>query len=239
MGFKDIVRGALTFLHLDITKNLQYDRLTHKIFKMVIRENSNCIDIGCHKGEMLELMINLAPKGTHFAFEPIPQMFSDLKGKYGDKANIFPFAVADTSGSTTFQHVTNAPAYSGINKREYAVSDPGIRQIEVEVRTLDEVISADTRIDLIKIDVEGGEFGVFRGAVNTIKENKPVIVFECGLGASEFYGTVPAELYEFISDCGLKISTLKAFANKGQHLSAAEFVSIFNNGSEYYFVAHP
>ena len=68
---KDIIKSLLHFFKLDLTKNIQYDRLTALILEQVIKQDSNCIDIGCHKGEILEVMIKHAPKGSHFAFEPI------------------------------------------------------------------------------------------------------------------------------------------------------------------------
>lgn len=45
---KDIIREILISLHLDLTKNLKYDRLTRKIFKKYIKKDNNCIDVGCH-----------------------------------------------------------------------------------------------------------------------------------------------------------------------------------------------
>lgn len=240
MAFKDFVRSVLTFLHLDITKNLQYDRLTTRIFKEVLKPSSNCIDIGCHKGEMLQQMIDLAPNGTHFAFEPIPSMFAQLKQQFGNKATIYPFALSDQSGNTTFQYVTNAPAYSGINQRQYAVSNPQIEEIKVEVKTLDELLPTDTRIDLIKIDVEGGEFSVLKGALQTLKENKPVVVFECGLGASDYYGTQPGELFDFLNnDANLKLATLKGFVDKKEAMTKEQFIDCYQTNAEYYFVAYP
>ena len=56
--------------------------------KKVIKPQSNCIDVGCHKGEMLELMFKYSPKGKHFAFEPIPYLFERLKVNFGNKATI-------------------------------------------------------------------------------------------------------------------------------------------------------
>ena len=78
---KDLIRKILKILHFDLTKNQQYDRATQQIMKRVIRSNSNCIDVGCHKGEMLDLMLKYAPKGNHFAFEPIPDYYKQLKQK--------------------------------------------------------------------------------------------------------------------------------------------------------------
>ncbi|MFZ4614492.1 MAG: hypothetical protein ACOYNH_12510 [Bacteroidia bacterium] len=96
IDLKDIARKTLNFLHLDLTKNLEYDRLTKKIIKQVVRTNSNCIDVGCHKGEILDEIISSAPNAYHFAFEPIPLFFENLKTKYNNYNNItfLPFALA-------------------------------------------------------------------------------------------------------------------------------------------------
>ena len=55
MNIKNIIRGALNLLHIDLTKNLEYDRLTNAIMKKVLKVDSNCVDVGCHKGEIWRL----------------------------------------------------------------------------------------------------------------------------------------------------------------------------------------
>jgi FkbM family methyltransferase len=236
----NIIRSLLNFLHLDLTKNLEYDRLTKAIMKKSISRQSNCIDVGCHKGEILDVILSLAPNGKHVAFEPIPFLFQQLELKYKEKATIYPYALSDANGTSTFQFVKNAPAYSGIQKRKYDTATPDIEQINVELKTLDSLIPSETKIDLIKIDVEGGEYGVLKGALQLLKKWKPVVIFESGLGASDYYGTKPDELYKFLTvDAGLAISTLKSYIKQGASLSQKEFETHFNKNSEYYFIAHP
>lgn len=235
---KDLIRKILTFLHLDLTKNLEYDRLTKVILEKHLNKNSNCIDIGCHKGEILELMLSYAPQGTHYAFEPLPHLYQNLKTNFGEKVTLYPYALANENGKSTFQFVKNAPAYSGIKKREYAVENPDIEEIDVELKRLEEVILPSTNIDLIKIDVEGAEFGVLQGAEQLLRQQKPIIVFECGLGASDFYGTNPLEIYQYLVDkIGLNIYTLKSFLKQQSSLSSDDFISLYQNKKEYYFVA--
>ncbi|HPW65549.1 MAG TPA: FkbM family methyltransferase [Salinivirgaceae bacterium] len=237
---KNTIREILIFLHLDLTKNLKYDRLTKKILKKHLKRDSNCIDVGCHKGEILDLMLCYAPDGKHYAFEPIPYLFNNLKTKYKNKkVEIFPYALSDNSGESTFQLVKNAPAYSGIKKRRYDISNPDIEEIKVTLKTLDEIIPADEQIHLIKIDVEGGEFGVLKGAKDLLKKNKPTIIFECGKGGSDYYGTTPNDLYDFISnEIGLKIYTLQSFVKNKQPIDKAGFERYFNTNKEYYFIAN-
>lgn len=238
MNLKNTIRKALIFLHLDVTQNLRYDRLTQILLRRFIKPDSNCIDVGCHKGEVLELMLKCAPSGRHYAFEPIPYLFSTLEKEFKGKAAIYPYALSDSNGETTFQFVRNAPAYSGIKKRRYDIAQPEIEEITVVKKKLDEILPESERIDFVKIDVEGGEFGVLKGARNILKKNKPIILFECGKGASDFYGTEPRELYNFLfNEIGLKIYTLRSFVNNLPALSEDEFSDCFHTNKEYYFVA--
>ncbi len=237
---KNIVRKILIFFHIDLTKNIKYDRLTEKILKNYVKPQSNCIDVGCHEGEILETILKLAPQGQHFSFEPIPSYYNKLIKKYDNNTTIYPYALSSANGSSKFNVVKNAPAYSGIKKRRYDIKNPDIEEINVELRRLDDLIPKDVKIDFVKIDVEGGEFDVLKGGKNLLKSSKPIIVIESGLGASDFYGTKPENLYDFIhTELEMKISLLDDFLKKNKPLSKSKFENIFNQNLEYYFVIHP
>lgn len=235
---KQLIKEVLIFFRIDLTQNIKYDRLTKRILKNYLSDNSTCVDVGAHKGEILDLFIKYAPNGKHFAFEPIPMLFNLLKKKYTNQS-IYPYAISDVSGDTTFQFVKNAPAYSGIKKRKYATENPEIEEINVQTIPLDDLIPKNQKIDLIKIDVEGGEFQVLKGAKNVIVKNKPKIIFECGKGASEYYGTTPEELYSFIdNELKMSVSTLENFLKNKNALSQKQFCYNFENNKEYYFIAY-
>lgn len=240
MGIKDIIREILILLHLDLTKNLKYDRLSKAIMKKTIGPGNHCIDIGAHKGEMLKLMLQFAPQGKHYAFEPIPYLYRELVEQYKNKAEILPFALSESSGETTFQLVKNAPAYSGLKKRRYDISNPEIEEIKVLVKTIDEVIPSGQTVNFIKIDVEGGEFGVLKGAKQTLIKNRPVILFECGKGASDFYDTNPKDLFNYLNtEIGLGVYTLHDFLSGKPKMSLTDFENYYQSNAEYYFIAAP
>lgn len=235
---KNAIKEVLILLRIDLTKNIKYDRLTNIILKRYVTDSTNCIDVGCHKGEILDVMLRYAPNGKHFAFEPIPYLFKALKEKFAARATVYPYALSDNSGRTTFQLVKNAPAYSGIKRRKYDIDNPEIEEIEVEVMTLDEIIPDTLSIQLVKIDVEGGELGVLKGAKQLLKRNLPIVIFECGKGASEYYGTTPADVFDYMAnEIGLKVFTLEAFIAQKSSLSKSEFEHLYESGQEYYFVA--
>ncbi len=223
----------------DTRRNRLYDRCTAKIMSSVLREDANCVDVGCHAGEMLEQMLANAPRGNHYAFEPIPALAATLRRKF-DQVKVFEVALSDQRGTATFRHVLSRPAYSGLRERKYPSENEQTELIEVRTERLDDLLPSDEPIHLIKVDVEGAELQVLRGAQRTIRTHKTMIVFEHGLGAAEFYGTRPEAVFDLLVDgCGLQISLLPAWLGGHAPLSREAFVAEFDNHTNFCFLAHP
>ncbi len=237
---KQFLKRALSAAGIDLTRNMYYDRLTARILKRLLHKHSNCIDVGSHQGEFIDRILRLAPGGMHFAFEPIPAYYTEVNRRYGDRIRVYPYALSDKSGTASFCYVRNAPSYSGLKKRKYAVEYPDIEEIDVEMRRLDQLIPPDLPVAFIKIDVEGAEYQVIRGGRELIKRSRPCIVFEFGLGGSNYYHATPRDMYELlVEECGLKLSLLPAFLNGEAALTLPGFESHYLKKNEYYFIAHP
>jgi len=215
--------------------NAEYDEQTLAVMRRWLKEDSNCVDVGCHKGTILKEMLCIAPTGTHYAFEPLPELCQELRLSFPG-VRIYDVALSDSVGETSFQHVVTDPSYSGLKKRQYPGTNETIKEIKVRTDLLDNIISED--ISLIKIDVEGGELQVLRGAVNTIRKNKPVVIFEHGIGAADYYGTTPEDVYHLLTECGLCISLMKEWLKGDPPLTREGFTARFYQG-EFYFMAHP
>ncbi len=222
---------------MDLTQNMRYDRATHAFLSHRLRSDSNTIDVGCHKGEVLEWMIQFAPKGNHWGFEPIPSMAQKLKEKFlSPQVSIKELALSDNNEKTTFHWVKNAPAYSGIKQRTYALEHPEIEHINVQCARLDDVCDLN-KVDLIKIDVEGGEWQVLQGSKAIIARDQPDIIFEFGKGASEFYHTTPQMMFDFFDNMGYQVHPLNKYWRESTGLSKEEMETCFETGSAYYFFA--
>ena len=238
---KNTLRKFLFAVGIDLTKNQQYDRQTLAIMKKWLKKDSNCIDIGCHKGEVLDEIIKIAPDGNHYGFEPIPVYYDYLVKKYAGNKKIYIVkkALSDSNGMAEFNWVKNAPAYSGLKERAYSIKNPGIEKIEVELTKLDESGIESPLISFIKIDVEGAEMKVLTGAVNFIKKHQPLIVFECGMGAANFYDVKPEDVFSFFTQIQYELSTLKGFLTESTGLSESRFKEVYDKNIEYYFAASP
>ncbi len=225
-------------------RNEIYDIQTLEVMRRVLHPDSNCVDVGCHQGQILSSMLRLAPRGRHDAFEPLPDMYETLLRRFSGRPNVrlHGCALGDECGTVAFQHVVSNPAYSGLRRRRYDRPNEVVVQIEVATRRLDDLICADEHIDFMKIDVEGAELQVLRGAVGTLARCRPVVVFEHGLGGADCYGTTPMTVHSLLSrECGLEVYLMGDWLRGGhvRPLSEAEFCDHFGSGRHYYFMAAP
>tara|TARA_Y100001954_G_scaffold34453_1_gene32838 strand:+ start:512 stop:1228 length:717 start_codon:yes stop_codon:yes gene_type:complete len=219
-----------------VTLNQRYDKQTKRIMQIVLEDESTFIDVGSHKGEVLELALKISKKGKHFAFEPIPNLFHKLNNKYGSKCEVLNYGLSDQKKQSSFQHVTTNPAYSGIRKRTYP-KDEQVETIQIQLDTLDNQLKQHDRVDMIKIDVEGAELEVLKGAKKIIEKFHPIIVFEHGLGASDHYNTSPEDILSFFDYHQYQLFTLKGFIADEPALLRNEFIDFYLTNKEYYFLA--
>jgi FkbM family methyltransferase len=237
---KETIKRILKALPFVFTKNQRYDRLTQAVIRHVCRPDSHCVDVGCHKGEILDLLLKAAPQGAHFGFEPIPLLFQNLKTKYAGQPNcqLFDVALSNKKGTSSFNYVVSNPSYSGLIKRHYDRPNEEDTQITVRTERMDDFFPSDARIDLIKIDVEGGELMVLEGAVQTLRRCKPVVIFEHGIGASDLYGSTPEKVFDLLEGCGLRVSLLDRFLKNAPAFTREAFAKQYYDQRNYYFVAY-
>jgi FkbM family methyltransferase len=200
----------------------------------MLQEDSNCVDAGANQGRFLHEMVRRAPRGRHFAWEPIPELADHLRATYPD-VDVHCAALSDEAGESSFVVAIDDMGYSGLRERQYP-GDFQTRRIPVQVERLDDVLPADYALHFLKVDVEGNELGVFKGGLETIARNKPVIVFEHGIGAADRYGTTPEAVHDLLcGEAGLRIFDLDAAGP----LSRDHFGEMFRSGSRWNYVALP
>ncbi|HEV7937918.1 MAG TPA: FkbM family methyltransferase [Solirubrobacteraceae bacterium] len=189
-------------------RELRDDHATHVVLAAVLGTGSNAIDIGANEGAVLSQIVHLAPNGRHIAFEPIPELCEQLVVRFPD-VDIHCTAASDKAGSTEFSHVVGAPAYSGLRQRAELPAEAGeVRLIPVRLERLDDIVGAAYIPTLLKIDVEGAELGVLRGAIEMLERHRPHVLFEHGAGGADLYGTHPTEVFDLLTGVGLRIFDL-------------------------------
>jgi FkbM family methyltransferase len=111
-------------------------------------------------------------------FEPIPALQSYLKKQYHD-IRVEGVALSDAPGEAELRMPTGNYSWATIaTTNDLALADPaaGLTSIAVPVRTLDSY--AFDGVGVLKVDVEGHEESVLRGAIELLSREKPNIVVE-------------------------------------------------------------
>lgn len=142
-----------------------------------IKSNDIVLDIGANIGYHSMLMSKcVGENGKVIAFEPVPEMqekfIENLKLNSFNNIHLEKIALSDTIGNIKFyaDFINDTGGSSAIKIRD------DMKEIEVGVKTLDSLNI--TKVNFIKIDVEGYEWNVINGAKNIIERNKPIIVLE-------------------------------------------------------------
>jgi FkbM family methyltransferase len=216
--------------------NRKYDEQTFAVMSRVLKPDSNCIDVGCHTGSILREILKRAPGGAHFAFEPLPHLAEQLRQKF-PTVTVHETTQSDTAGEATFTYIVTSPGRSGFRPCFYPTADVDMQEVIVKVDRLDNVIARDVNISFIKIDVEGAQYQVLAGGAETIRRNKPFIVFEHGDGAATFYGVSHERLFDLLDSCGLRVSLMAKWLAGKPSLSKTGFELV--SRSNFYFLAQP
>jgi FkbM family methyltransferase len=207
---------------------------TELVLGWLLRENSNCIDVGANKGRFLSHIVNRAVHGTHLAWEPLPDFAEQARIAF-PSVDVHQAALSDHAGEAEFVFVPELPAYSSLRERSYP-TEVHPQRITVKLERLDDSLPSDYVPHLIKIDVEGAEREVLLGGLETIARHRPIVIFEHGLGAADRYGTTPEHIWDLLAgDAKLHIYDMDAVGP----LSREHFADIFAAGSRWNFIALP
>lgn len=200
---------------------------------LLLKRDSNCVDVGANRADLLEYFVKLAKNGSHVAFEPLPH-HADYIRKNFPAVTLHQLALSDQNGQATFFQTLGDDAYSGLKITSDAPRVTGTQEIPVRIARLDDMLPEDYRVDLLKIDVEGAELGVLRGAQRTLNRYKPVVVFEFQKERAESYGDGPVPYWELL----VEQHHYSLFRIDGiGPLTREEFLAVYESGDCFNFIA--
>lgn len=154
-----------------------YEPETFKFFRENLKLGDTVLDIGAHIGLFSVLISRLVGKqGKVFSFEPTPFTRSILQevinlNEVSDIAKVRGEAVSDKKGNAFFYDTETEIS----NANSLVKTDLGKKQIEVSLISVDEFVNENNlKINCLKIDVEGAELNLLKGAKETFLNHRPV-----------------------------------------------------------------
>lgn len=226
-------------MKVDISKqmgNAIYWRGAHDwapifVLEKYLKKGDTFIDVGANQGEYsLWAARKVGTNGKVISFEPMPQLFGQLTENIRlnepFQQTILPvkLGLSDEKGEV--------PLYASEDSNEgtntiYTTDKFSIELGKIQLDTLDEQVKKLKigQVDFLKIDVEGAELQVLKGAINTLKDHRPLLLLEINKDACIAGGYLPEDILELLkpynysfSKIGLrgslnKVDTLPDFCN--------------------------
>ncbi len=195
---KTVVRNGIKYA-LDISEGIDLSLYLFGSFQAYVtspkyyslRPDAIVLDVGANIGVTALNYAKAVPRGKVFAFEPTHYAFAKLKHNIVLNPGLSERIVmiqAFVSHTPAAGNDLSAYASWKVDRKHYEGQHPVHRGI-IQSTDFVPAISIDgfcagnniPRVDLIKIDTDGHEFDVLTGAANTIRQFRPVIIFEAGL----------------------------------------------------------
>ncbi|QGZ56764.1 FkbM family methyltransferase [Paraburkholderia acidiphila] len=160
-----------------------FEPATLDMLSSMVERDSHVIDVGANIGFTAIALSNFCPDGRVAAVEPVPRTFSlleqNVKAAHATNVSCHNFALGATAGELLMQGNPDFLAGSFVADK-FSIKDGNHFAERVPVHTLDDVLDQTglTRLDAMKIDVEGFELDVFAGAQRTFAVFEPLVFME-------------------------------------------------------------
>jgi FkbM family methyltransferase len=175
-----------TTIAICLEQDIQWDVL-HTCLN-VLQPGDVCYDIGANAGSLtIDVAYALRNQNVRFiAFEPQTSLAQTLMISavlnHLDLVDVYPILLGDEVGEQTLYIPAHSIHASLVTRSSHA------QRVTCMQATIDYLVSSGQipPPDVIKIDVEGAELAVIRGAQQTISEYMPIIIFEADINMQRF-----------------------------------------------------
>ena len=166
------------------------------------------VDVGGNIGTTMLSFAASVPNGHVHVFEPsremLPLLRRNLELSRAGNVTVHPFGLSDQASRGHLQ-----VAIDGNPGSAYFVEGSDAAVDAIETRRLDDVLATVPRVDFLKIDVEGYELRVLRGAEALLRRHRPAVLFEVNEGALVRGGTSGREVCEYMLGLGYRLHWLE------------------------------
>lgn len=156
-----------------------YESFILDIIRTHLHAGMTFVDIGANIGQHTMFASSIVGnKGSVYAFEPIPRIYTQLlsssqENNFQNIIHAKNIAIGEKdSEETLYISKKNIGGSSLVNQEETN------EKITVTIKSGDKELELITRIDMIKIDVEGYEYEVLKGIQNTLAKHHPILLLE-------------------------------------------------------------
>ncbi|MFA4849426.1 MAG: FkbM family methyltransferase [Methanoregula sp.] len=188
-----------------------YEKADFEMVLKLIKDDMTIFDIGANIGWYTINLSKIYSRAHIYAFEPIPKTFDYLTKNVAlnelSNVSLLNFGFSDKDEKIDFYYYPEGSANASlINVSE----NKNVEKIISYVRKMDAFIKENKlHLDFIKCDVEGAELFVFRGGINAIERDRPIIFTELLRKWSAKFNYHPNELIVLLKNMGYRCFAAK------------------------------
>ena len=206
----EITKLLYTYTHL-VRFNRGFEHSSLEILCQYLKPGSHFIDIGANIG-LYSLVASkiVGNSGKIYSFEPNIQTFSILKRNANLNGCLNIIAVNYAVGNL------NRDTFLSVNEKDafaYVKEQPDDHTTEVKMIMSDQFVVENniTKIDFIKVDIEGAELLFFEGAKKTLRNFKPKIIFEAYEPFCKRFNYSIYDILSLLDSLGYKVTQFESF----------------------------
>ncbi len=186
----------------------QYEQAITEIFSAIVSSGDVCLDIGANIGWYTTLFQKLVGEsGEVHAFEPVPQMFADLKknvemNEPPKNVTLNNLALGDVEKEIEM-HIFDGLPDGHASMATFGGT--GYVSVASKMITLNSYLENNNidNVRFVKMDVEGAELMMLKGASKLFEQAKlPVMEIEMALATTSGFNYLPNDLIEYIRGHG-------------------------------------
>ncbi|MBS0208140.1 MAG: FkbM family methyltransferase [Planctomycetes bacterium] len=209
-----------------------YNRHMLPVFDQLLKPGMLALDVGANIGEVsLALGKRVGRKGQVFAFEPMHEILGLLRENLalnpGLPIEAVPLGLAARSGVAAMYADTTSDTVGEKNLGtgslfKHCETEESSQQ--VQLTTIDEFVARRglSRVDMIKLDIEGAELSALQGSRRTLETYRPWLIIEVQAGTCEMAGYQAREILELLEPLGYRFQKIK----RGGRLSTLTAASL-------------
>jgi len=215
---KDAIDYQLTRfprLYLFIEQFREWTNWDKRVYLSLVRPGNNVLDVGANVGAHSVFLSHLVrAKGKVLAFEPLEpnvEAFRETLRRRSRIDNIRVFTRAVGNPRSIGEEVTMKVPAGDLTQASLETQSAGswkgtstIQEYRAPLTSIDgeKDVQALPHIDFVKIDVEGGELNVLKGAARTLSQLQPIIYSELYERWTAPFGYAPADVFVFLRTLG-------------------------------------
>ena len=202
-------------LYLAIERYREWVNWDKRVYLSFIRPGDVVLDVGANVGAHAVFFSHLVrASGRVLAFEPIPENVTAMRALLARRARfqnvtLVPSAVGDPDAAVRSTVIT-APAGDLTQASRVRQSSgswqqtPDVRVFDCPITSLDRdaAVRELKRVDFVKLDVEGGELDVLKGAHRMLARDHPLVYCEAYAAWMRSFGYSPHELLRYVASLG-------------------------------------